>query len=84
MIETLSYPKYRPDAPSQLLEWHLSVLVALGKFQLLCSTVQANDEGSKSQLAIKYSYQVRESSPDMWVFWYTQAALHDSKRATET
>ncbi|KAN0085309.1 hypothetical protein V8E54_001776 [Elaphomyces granulatus] len=23
----------------------------------------------KSQLAIEYSYQVRESSPDMWVFW---------------
>src|SRR6267378_3294106 len=34
-----------------------------------CAKVQANDEGSKSQLAIEYSYQVRESSPDMWVFW---------------
>jgi hypothetical protein len=69
VIETLSCPKYRPDASSQLLEWHLSVLVALGKFQLLCSTVQANDKGSKSQPAIEYSYQVRESSPDMRVFW---------------
>ena len=73
MIETLciekSCPKYRPDAPSQLLEWRLSVSVALGKFQLACSTVQANDDGSKSQLAIEYSYQVRESSPDTWVFW---------------
>ena len=73
MIETLciekSCLKYRPDAPSQLLEWRLSVSVALGKFQLACSTVKANDDGSKSQLAIEYSYQVKESSPDTWVFW---------------
>jgi hypothetical protein len=73
VIETLciakSCPKYRLDAPSQLLEWHLSVSVASVPFQLLFSTVQANDEGRKSQLAIEYSYQVRESSPDIWVFW---------------
>jgi hypothetical protein len=31
--------------------------------------VRANDEGRKSQLAIEYSYQARDSSPDMWVFW---------------
>src|SRR6266567_3302214 len=35
----------------------------------ICLTVKANDDGRKSQLAIEYSYQVRESLPDMWVFW---------------
>ncbi|KAN0083083.1 hypothetical protein V8E54_002171 [Elaphomyces granulatus] len=49
VIETLciakSCPKYRPDAPCQLLE-----------------KVSACDR-------TKCSYQVRESSPDMWVFW---------------
>ena len=39
-------------------------MVALGGFQLLFSTVKANGDGRKSQLAIEYSYQVRE-----WVFW---------------
>ena len=31
--------------------------------------MKANGDGRKSQLAIEYSYQVRESSPDTWVFW---------------
>jgi hypothetical protein len=31
--------------------------------------MKVNEDGRKSQLAIEYSYQVRESSPDMWVFW---------------
>ena len=31
--------------------------------------MKANGDDRKSQLAIEYSYQVRESSPDMWVFW---------------
>ena len=43
--------------------------MALGGFQLLFSIVKANGDGRKSQLAIEYSYQIRESSPDMWVFW---------------
>ncbi len=59
----------KANVSSQLLEWHLSVLVLLGRFQLLCWTVQANGEGRKSQLAIEYSQQVRESSPDVWAFW---------------
>ena len=32
-------------------------------------TIQANGEDRKSQLAIEYSYQVRGSSSDTWVFW---------------
>ena len=47
----------------------MSVLVALGRFQLLFLIVKANGAGRKSQLAIEYSFQVRESLPDMWVFW---------------
>jgi hypothetical protein len=75
VIETLciakSCPSYNADVPIQLLESRLSVLVALGTyiFQALYPTVQANYDSRKSQLAIEYSYQVRESSPDMWVFW---------------
>ena len=64
-----SCPKYSADVRSQPLEWHLSVLVALGWSQPLCLTVQANSKDRKSQLAIEYSYQVRESSPDTWIFW---------------
>ena len=41
----------------------------MGSSCWLFLTVKANGDGRKSQLAIEYSYQVRESSPDMWVFW---------------
>ncbi|KAN0086649.1 hypothetical protein V8E54_000337 [Elaphomyces granulatus] len=39
VIETLSCPKYRPDALSQLLEWHLSVFVALGQQVSACDQI---------------------------------------------
>jgi hypothetical protein len=29
----------------------------------------AKQEESKSQLAIEYAYRVRDTDPDMWVFW---------------
>ena len=56
-------------ATSRVALGPLLVSVVLGGFPLLFVIVKANGGGRKSQLAIEYSYQVRESSLDMWVFW---------------
>ena len=52
----------------------MSGLVALGRSQPSCLIVQAN-----SQLAIEYSYQVRESSPEIWVFWVHASSIAQFK-----
>jgi len=43
--------------------------VELGKHQPILSKPKTNRKGRKSQLAIEYSYKVRDQSPDKWVFW---------------
>jgi tetratricopeptide (TPR) repeat protein len=47
--------------------------------QLLCHS----DQGRKSQLAIQYCYDVREASPETWVFWVyagTRARFEEAYR----
>src|SRR6266487_3727453 len=48
-------------------------LVGLGGVGYVCTTLRpsvcTNVESRKSQLAIEYSYKVREESPTTWVFW---------------